>query len=161
VPRSINPNMLTLCGLLLPLLSLVTVLRQSAGFDQTLPHWVWAVGLSASIWHQMFDALDGLQAKRAGKATPLGRLLDHSVDQIVYLCTMLSLCSMLKVKNDVIRVISLAPAIMSPHFSVEFRTYFTGYRCKQVGIVGSTDLVLITQTLYLLVLFSPDSNQVM
>lgn len=59
LPDWLAPNLLTLMGLFLPLVLLITICIYSPDFGQTLPHWVVFLGFAAHFWYQTIDAVDG------------------------------------------------------------------------------------------------------
>lgn len=122
-----------------------------------MPNWITGLGLAALVSYQMFNALAMRQATRT-QTSPLGQLLCTSLDQLALLSQMVSLCALLKVNDDVWRVVSLVPAIMSPHFCIEYRAHFTGFRETQVGMVGTTSWLILVQLLHLIVWLMPESN---
>ena len=59
LPDWLAPNALTLLGLVIPLILLVTVCYIDPTLSQTLPHWVWFLAWLAQFWYQKIDAIDG------------------------------------------------------------------------------------------------------
>lgn len=116
-----------------------SVLVYSPDLNQTLPQWVPLLGCFAHFWYQTFDAIDGKHARNTNNCSPLGQLLDHNLDQISLMCSMLSICALLKVGDNVWKVLSLTPAVLSVHFSIEFRAHFTGLHVTSVGMIGATE----------------------
>lgn len=50
---------------------------------------------------------------------------------------------MLTVKADIWEIMLCVPGIMAPHFSVEYRTHFTGFHATVVGFIGATEQLII------------------
>jgi len=50
---------------------------------------------------------------------------------------------MLTVKDDIWRIIALTPGVMSAHYSIEYRTHFTGVHTLVVGFIGATEQLCI------------------
>jgi len=59
LPDWLAPNALTLMGLIVPILSTITIGIYSMGFDQALPAWVILLGVFALLWFQHIDSIDG------------------------------------------------------------------------------------------------------
>ena len=47
--------------------------------------------------------------------------------------------AMLTVKDDIWRILALTPGVMSAHYSIEYRTHFTGVHTLVVGFIGATE----------------------
>jgi ethanolaminephosphotransferase len=77
VPRWVAPNLLTLCSFTFVFSAVLFVaLAEWSTEGKSL---VMAVAL---FLYQLFDNLDGKQARRTGNATPLGMLFDHGLDSV-------------------------------------------------------------------------------
>ncbi|KAF8435748.1 choline ethanolaminephosphotransferase [Boletus edulis BED1] len=102
-PRTVAPNTITLLGLAIVVLNLITLLIYDPLYYTNKdgpygpPQWIyftWALGL---FMYQSFDAVDGKQARRTGMAGPLGQLFDHGCDalnttlEVVLACRALNL----------------------------------------------------------------------
>lgn len=70
--------MMTILGLVFPIILLVVLLHYDWTFSQVLPNWVFLLGSFALFWYQTIDAVDGKQARRTDNCSALGQLLDHS-----------------------------------------------------------------------------------
>ncbi|XP_029641489.1 ethanolaminephosphotransferase 1 [Octopus sinensis] len=89
LPLWLAPNLLTLVGFLLLLVSYVIMTYYDAEFYASsldnpeypsIPNWVWLVcALNNFIAHTL-DGIDGKQARRTNSSTPLGELFDHGLD---------------------------------------------------------------------------------
>ncbi|KAJ9125085.1 hypothetical protein QFC22_000038 [Naganishia vaughanmartiniae] len=82
-PRYIAPNTITLMGLTMIFINIVTLLWFDPKYDgHALPSWVyWSFSIGLFIYQSM-DAIDGKQARRTGMAGPLGEMFDHGCDAI-------------------------------------------------------------------------------
>ncbi|XP_052826445.1 ethanolaminephosphotransferase 1 isoform X1 [Octopus bimaculoides] len=89
LPLWLAPNLLTLVGFLLLLVSYVIMTYYDVQFYASsldnpeyppIPNWVWLVcALNNFIAHTL-DGIDGKQARRTNSSTPLGELFDHGLD---------------------------------------------------------------------------------
>jgi len=91
IPLWIAPNVLTICGLLCVVVAYTSLLQFCPGTDGVAPAWVYVLIAFCVFLYQTLDNLDGKQARRTGTSSPLGELLDHSVDSLV--CIMLAITS--------------------------------------------------------------------
>ena len=118
LPNWLAPNLMTLCGLLVPIAQLVVVGFLNPSFSEVMPMWVWLLCTFGLFWYQTVDATDGKQARRTDNCSPLGQILDHNLDQISFTIFMCHVCAMLTVKDDVWRILALTPGVMSAHYSI-------------------------------------------
>lgn len=92
-PMSMAPNLITLCGLGLVVVNVLTLFYYAPNLDKPCPPLVylsWAVGL----WlYQSFDSVDGMQARRTGQSSPLGEMFDHGCDALNTTLEVLLTCS--------------------------------------------------------------------
>ena len=80
LPDWLAPNLMTLMGLIFPIISSVAIAYYSMDFTAVVPHWVWLLCTFGSFWFQTIDAVDGKQARRINNCSPIGQLLDHNLD---------------------------------------------------------------------------------
>ncbi|KAF8553808.1 Choline/ethanolaminephosphotransferase, partial [Imleria badia] len=87
-PQTVAPNTITLLGLIIVVLNVLTLLIYDPLYytekdsPNSPPQWIyftWAFGL---FMHESFDAVDGKQARRTGMVSPLGELFDHGCDTL-------------------------------------------------------------------------------
>ena len=82
LPRTLAPNLITLCGFACLLLSYAVVSLHSPEIRTVTPSWVWVLAGLCLFAYQTLDALDGKQARRTGTSSPLGELFDHGCDAL-------------------------------------------------------------------------------
>eukprot|EP01125_Pyxidicula_operculata_P006739 TRINITY_DN2311_c0_g1_i1.p1 TRINITY_DN2311_c0_g1~~TRINITY_DN2311_c0_g1_i1.p1 ORF type:complete len:175 (+),score=4.50 TRINITY_DN2311_c0_g1_i1:100-624(+) len=80
MPHSIAPNVITLIGFIAILVSYWVTLVHSPDGETKLPLWVMTLNCACLFFYQLFDALDGKQARRTKSSSPLGELFDHGCD---------------------------------------------------------------------------------
>lgn len=76
-PLYIAPNLLTIVGLFVNVLTSLILIWYSPDAKSDAPRWCYlscAVGL---FIYQSLDAIDGKQARRTNTSSPLGELFDH------------------------------------------------------------------------------------
>ena len=95
LPRTMAPNLVTLVGFSMLMLSYTVTTAYSPDLRQAAPTWVWLLAAVCVFGYQTLDALDGKQARRTGTSSPLGELFDHGCDamgtHLIALCTMAAL----------------------------------------------------------------------
>lgn len=85
-PIWIAPNTITLIGLFFMLASYsfmwAYIPNLSEGFDapESVPSWIFLFNAIAMLVYQTLDNMDGKQARRTQKSSPLGLLFDHGCD---------------------------------------------------------------------------------
>eukprot|EP01061_Rhynchopus_euleeides_P035402 TRINITY_DN59654_c0_g1_i1.p1 TRINITY_DN59654_c0_g1~~TRINITY_DN59654_c0_g1_i1.p1 ORF type:complete len:422 (+),score=155.27 TRINITY_DN59654_c0_g1_i1:41-1267(+) len=82
LPRTLAPNLVTLCGFACLLTSYFLVEASSPELRDVVPAWVWVMCGLCLFAYQTLDALDGKQARRTGTSSPLGELFDHGCDAL-------------------------------------------------------------------------------
>lgn len=71
-PMWLAPNMVTLVGLMLPLLTALLFATQDLTQTKTLDSSYYLFAFFAEFLYQTLDACDGKQARRTGSSSPLG-----------------------------------------------------------------------------------------
>ena len=71
---------------------------------------------------------------------------------------MCHVCAMLSVGDDIWRILAITPGVMSAHYSIEFRTHFTGVHTLVVGFIGATEQLCIVMAVTLWCALSPGTN---
>jgi len=84
VPSWMAPNLITLIGLLIQLVTFGIVTAYCPLFcgDNETPRWVYVLIAASLFAYQTLDNMDGKQARKTGSSTPLGMIFDHSCDAI-------------------------------------------------------------------------------
>lgn len=90
------------------------------------------------FWFQTADAVDGKQARRTDNCSPMGQILDHSLDQVSYTFFYLSLVQAFR-GGCGLMMWSMLYAGLAPHYSIEFRKYFTNHHSTVLGGLGATE----------------------
>ena len=85
-PDWLAPNVITIAGAVVPLMLLPLVVVFCPTFEVTMPQWLIGMYMFSLFWFQTMDATDGKQARRTGNCSPLGQILDHTLDQLTQTC---------------------------------------------------------------------------
>lgn len=92
-PKWLAPNVITLMGLFLIIISLSLSLHYDFSCLGNAPSWVYFTHAGCLFLYMLCDAVDGKQARRTGSGSPLGQLFDHIVDSFVASITPVMLAS--------------------------------------------------------------------
>ncbi|KAM4704812.1 ethanolaminephosphotransferase 1-like [Rhinophrynus dorsalis] len=86
VPLWIAPNLLTLCGFLIVLITYLLLsffdwhYTASGEGHEHIPNWVWTTAALGNFLAYALDSIDGKHARRTQSSSPLGELFDHGLD---------------------------------------------------------------------------------
>lgn len=82
VPLWMHPNVVTLVGFAVLLLSIAPLAFHVVVYGEEGPWWGWVLLSLGTFAYQTLDALDGKQARRLGIGSPLGEMVDHGCDAV-------------------------------------------------------------------------------
>lgn len=92
IPTFIAPNLITMSGLVVVAIGVLAMVIEDPTMTQQLSTWIY-VYLAVAIWiYQLFDNLDGKQARKTGSSSVLGELFDHGCDAVTCLLLALIYC---------------------------------------------------------------------
>ncbi|XP_065574173.1 cholinephosphotransferase 1-like isoform X3 [Artemia franciscana] len=91
-PMWLAPNLITIVGLLINLVTTLILVLYSPDGKQEPPRWSCFLCALGLFIYQSLDAIDGKQARRTGSSSPLGELFDHGCDSVSVVCVALSAC---------------------------------------------------------------------
>lgn len=67
-------------------------------------------------------------------------------------------CALLQTGGNIWIILAITPGVMAAHYSIEYRTHFTGVHYTVVGMIGATEQLCILMTVTLVTLFHPLNN---
>lgn len=82
LPIWLAPNLMTLAGLIVVILSALLFMFYSPDAKRDIPTWLLVVGALSIFIYQTLDACDGKQARRTQTQSQLGELFDHGCDSL-------------------------------------------------------------------------------
>lgn len=87
IPNTVSPNAVTLSGGVFVIAGFLVeyLLSPNLNRETQIPGWAHIVAAACFFMFQTADACDGKHARRTKMCSPLGDLLDHGVDTLVYL----------------------------------------------------------------------------
>ncbi|XP_044255893.1 choline/ethanolaminephosphotransferase 1 isoform X3 [Tribolium madens] len=92
VPLWLAPNLITILGLIVNIVTALILIWFSPDAKQEAPRWACGLCGFGLFVYQSLDAIDGKQARKTGTANPLGELFDHGCDSISTVFVALSAC---------------------------------------------------------------------
>lgn len=79
-PYSFSPNMITITGLIFPLIMVLIFSLNDLTLSKPLSPIIYFLCSISLFFYQTFDAVDGKHARKTGRSSALGQVLDHGVD---------------------------------------------------------------------------------
>ncbi|ODM95002.1 Choline/ethanolaminephosphotransferase 1, partial [Orchesella cincta] len=92
VPLWLAPNLITILGLIVNILTSLILIYYSPDCQQEVPGWACYMCALGLFVYQSLDAIDGKQARRTNSSSPLGELFDHGCDSISTVFVSLAVC---------------------------------------------------------------------
>ena len=74
---------------------------------------------------------------------------------------MVSVCSALRIGDDVWRILLITPGVFSAHYSIEYRTHFTSMHQTVIGFIGATEQLVFVMIPTLACFCTKDSNDIL
>lgn len=91
-PLFIAPNLLTIVGLLVNIVTSLLLLYHAPDAKADAPRWCYLLCAVGLFIYQSLDAIDGKQARRTNTSSPLGELFDHGCDSISTVFVSIAAC---------------------------------------------------------------------
>lgn len=143
LPRNLAPNAITLSGLLLLLSSTVFYFFFDREMTNETPWYTYMYSSIAVFLYCHFDAIDGKQARRLKKGSPLGQLFDHGCDCIAIGLLIYNVIVIWELGADLFYCFLLTFVPMFMYYSSNWAEYFTHVLVTSNGVAGVTELELI------------------
>lgn len=99
VPIWVAPNLITILGLFVNILTTLILVVFSPDMKETAPKWATYLCAFGLFVYQSLDAIDGKQARRTNTSSPLGELFDHGCDSISTVFVAISTCVSVQMGN--------------------------------------------------------------
>lgn len=127
MPEWLAPNLITLLGLIINVVTSGLCVLFSPNADQDVPAWCMLLCALGLFTYQSLDAIDGKQARRTNSSTPLGELFDHGCDSLSTVFVMVSLSVALKLGlNYPWCMFLVCFTAMTAFYTAHWQTYVTG-----------------------------------
>lgn len=95
VPKFVAPNVITVSGLILSILTGILALLYNPTLSRDAPRWLHLLTAITIFSYQTLDNMDGKQARRTGSSSALGMFFDHACDCINAGVTIVSMGSVM------------------------------------------------------------------
>eukprot|EP00042_Codosiga_hollandica_P028399 m.149249 g.149249 ORF g.149249 m.149249 type:complete len:384 (-) comp52758_c0_seq1:94-1245(-) len=127
LPLWVAPNLLTLSGMIVHMLTIFNLMLHTPhiGHPTDLPPWTLFLAVFGLFFYQLFDALDGKQARRTGSASVLGELFDHGCDSMTTIFLLVGTCIALQMRSEFQTMLSVFVGLLGFYVS-HWRAYVTG-----------------------------------
>ena len=149
LPDWLAPNAVTIIGLLVNIVAFLFIAYYDPYLEGTAPGWVYFYAAFANTFYQVFDCLDGKQARRLGASSPLGQIFDHGCDSFNLSLIIITLMSATGL--GVTRVSSTLFLICSCAFALaQLIEYYTGVLLCGSSLFGVSEALVCTSLIYLI-----------
>ncbi|XP_052244578.1 choline/ethanolaminephosphotransferase 1-like isoform X2 [Dreissena polymorpha] len=153
IPRTWSPNMITLIGLLMNVVSSAVLMLYNPDGLHESPRWVYVMCASGLFIYQSLDAIDGKQARRTQSNTPLGELFDHGCDSLSTVFVMVGCCISLKLGQEPMVLLFEICASELCFYMAHWQTYVTG--TLKFGMIDVTEGQFTVIFIYTICAISP------
>lgn len=162
VPLWMAPNLLTIVGLIVNIVTSLILLYYSSDAKTPAPRFAYLICAIGLFIYQSLDAIDGKQARRTNTSSPLGELFDHGCDSISTIFVAISACCAAQLgKHPLSMFINCGSAVVL-FYVAHWQTYITG--CMKFGKFDVTEAQLCIMFIHIMSsIFGPDfwATQVM
>ncbi|XP_078661035.1 choline/ethanolaminephosphotransferase 1-like [Branchiostoma floridae x Branchiostoma belcheri] len=148
VPLWVAPNLLTMAGFLINIVTSLLLIYYSPTAKEEAPAWVYMSCALGWFLYQCLDGMDGKQARRTGSSTPLGELFDHGSDAVsTVLLAVATSCAMTIGQTPDLMFFMLFLTLVV-FYCTHWETYVSGtMTCGLIDVVEAQCFSIIVQTL--------------
>lgn len=125
-PMWIAPNLITLIGLVINLITVLILSSFSYSATEPAPSWAYLQAALGLFFYQTLDAIDGKQARRTGSSSPLGELFDHGCDSMTQVFVTLNICYAMALGTVPFGVLIVSVISVVMFYCAHWSTYCTG-----------------------------------
>ncbi|TDH73069.1 uncharacterized protein CCR75_009054 [Bremia lactucae] len=148
LPIWMAPNLVTMIGTGVTMLTTVIQLYYAPHFLETCPAWVYILSALGLFIYQTMDALDGKQARRTGASSPLGQLFDHGCDAVCTVFNVLSASATCQAGVGLRPYLALS-SVSIAFYLAQWEEYHTGVMSCGNGYFGVTEGQLTLMAVHL------------
>lgn len=157
LPLWMAPNLVTLIGFLGLASQVLVFALNDPSLQLEQPRWAYLYSAVAIFFNQTMDAMDGKQARRLKKSTPLGQLFDHGCDCIGVTFLLYSVFAACRTGEDLWLCFEALYTGAVLFYAANWSEYHTHVLVTSNGVFGVTEVQLAICALNLLsALFGPD-----
>ncbi|KAK7098493.1 cholinephosphotransferase 1-like [Littorina saxatilis] len=155
VPVWVAPNLLTIFGLVLNIVTTFLLIYYSPDAKSAIPGWALFIAALGLFIYQSLDAIDGKQARRTKSNTPLGELFDHGCDSVSMVFVTLGACMVLNLGNEMNLLLFENLVALFLFYCAHWQTYVSG--TLRFGLIDVTEGQMSVILVYLVTaLFGPN-----
>lgn len=125
-PLWLAPNLMTLSGLFVNIVTSLILVWYSPTATQEVPRWAFLLCALGLFVYQTLDACDGKQARRTGTSSPLGELFDHGCDSISTVFVALAVCVAVKLGSYPAWMFFQCFVAITLFYCAHWQTYVSG-----------------------------------
>lgn len=125
-PLWLAPNLMTLSGLFVNIVTSLILVWYSPTATQEVPRWAFLLCALGLFVYQTLDACDGKQARRTGTSSPLGELFDHGCDSISTVFVALAVCIAVKLGSYPAWMFFQCFVAITLFYCAHWQTYVSG-----------------------------------
>lgn len=148
MPLWIAPNLITIIGLIINVLTCTILFIYSPNGTDEAPRWANILCGIGLFVYQSLDAIDGKQARRTNSSTPLGELFDHGCDSVSTVFVIIGLSVSLRLGTSPWFMFITVFLAMFAFYVAHWQTYVTG--TLKFGTIDVTEAQLCTYTLFII-----------
>ena len=143
MPAWVAPNLITLVAFTVLALGCLACLAAPRALLHRRPSPVLLLCAAAGFVYQTLDAVDGKQARRLGRSSPLGQLFDHGCDCVGVTFWTYMVLSALGAREDPLAVCLTVLASVCFFYPAQFAEYFTRVLVTSSHGFGVTETQLL------------------
>jgi len=141
VPLWIAPNLITIVGLAINIITTAVVLWYCPTATEVAPWWTTAMAGLGLFVYQTLDAIDGKQARRTNSSNPLGELFDHGCDSLSTVFVSLASCCAVQLGRYPAWMLFQCICASTLFYCAHWQTYVSG--TLQFGTIDVTEGQLV------------------
>lgn len=126
VPMWLAPNLITILGLIVNILTSLILIYYSPDCKREVPGWACYLCALGIFVYQSLDAIDGKQARRTNSSSPLGELFDHGCDSISTVFVSLAVCVSVQLGNAPKLMFLQCFCAITLFYCAHWQTYVSG-----------------------------------
>ena len=139
MPTCVSPNMITFIGNFTYIFAVMLLMKTEISFYQERPGLNYFLCGVAILFYQTMDALDGKQARKLGRSTPLGQLVDHGSDCLTTTFIIYNVLCCFRVENDNLAAMMGVFLMVVTFYYANWAEYFTGVLITAHNNIGVTE----------------------
>ncbi|ODM87815.1 Phosphatidylserine synthase 2 [Orchesella cincta] len=137
LPLWLAPNLITISGLIVNVLTSLIVIYYSPDCQQEVPGWACYLCALGLFVYQSLDAIDGKQARRTNSSSPLGELFDHGCDSISTVFVSLAVCASVQLGSAPKLLFLQCFSAILLYYCAHWQTYVSG--TLKFGVIDVTE----------------------